>query len=113
MELVNQIVIHKLWGEGFVSRHDDSGFFVTFGGEEKPFSYPDSFAAFLRFADPQLQNTAEVLLAKKAEEKSKAMASWHSSSYQREERPCPCQDTDDFDHPNLCSCRDESSTDPW
>ena len=81
MELVNQIVIHKLWGEGFVSRHDASGFFVTFGGEEKPFSYPDSFAAFLRFADPQLQKNAEDLLAKKAEEKSKAMASWHSSSY--------------------------------
>ena len=81
MELLNQIVIHKLWGEGFVSRHDASGFFVTFGGEEKPFSYPDSFAAFLRFADPQLQKDAEDLLAKKAEEKSKAMASWHSSSY--------------------------------
>ena len=66
MELLNQIVIHKLWGEGFVSRHDASGFFVTFGGEEKPFSYPDSFAAFLRFADPQLQKDAEDLLAKKS-----------------------------------------------
>ena len=65
MELLNQIVIHKLWGEGFVSCHDASGFFVTFGGEEKPFSYPDSFAAFLRFADPQLQKDTEALLAKK------------------------------------------------
>ena len=64
MDFLNQIVIHKLWGEGTVTRYDHTGLYVTFGNEEKRFGYPHSFAEFLRFRDPVLQETAQQLLLK-------------------------------------------------
>lgn len=80
MDFLNQIVIHKLWGEGTVTRHDHTGLYVTFGNEEKRFGYPHSFAEFLRFRDPVLQETAQQLLLKEKEEKAKAVSSQRSAS---------------------------------
>ena len=73
MDFLNQIVIPKLWGEGTVTRYDHTGFYVTFGNDERRFGYPDSFAEFLRFKDPQLQNMTEQLLQEKESEKAKAL----------------------------------------
>lgn len=80
MDFLNQIVVHKLWGEGTVTRHDHTGFYVTFGNEEKRFGYPHSFAEFLRFRDPALQETAQQLLLKEKEEKEKAVSSQRSAT---------------------------------
>lgn len=55
MNLIDQTVFHKIWKEGIVVRHDDTGLYVRFGETEKRFLYPDSFERYLTFADPVLQ----------------------------------------------------------
>ena len=47
MNFLNQIVIHKAWGEGIVTRQEKSVLYVSFGADEKRFGHPDSFAGFL------------------------------------------------------------------
>lgn len=78
MDFIGKVVIHKAWGSGIVSRHDASGFYVCFGQEEKRFSYPDSFAVFLRFEDPQLQEEPQKLLLQKDEAKRKIIVAQHA-----------------------------------
>ena len=58
MDFVNQIVIHKVWGECTIVKHEDDILFIIYSEEEKRFKYPDSFADFLRFKDEQLQINA-------------------------------------------------------
>ena len=77
MNFLIQIVIHKAWGEGIVTRQEKSVLYVSFGADEKRFGHPDSFAGFLRFKDPHLQEMTEQLLQKQANEKAKAIAYSH------------------------------------
>lgn len=67
MDFLNKKVIHKLWGEGTVCEHQHPRFKVRFGEEIKSFSFPQSFAGFLRFADSDDQNALEELLKEKEE----------------------------------------------
>ena len=79
MDFLNEIVIHKLWGEGIITRQEQNVLYVSFGNDEKRFGHPDSFVKFLCFKDPQLQEMTEQLLQKKEAEKANAMADRHSA----------------------------------
>ena len=65
MDLVGKAVIHKAWGKSVIIKQDSSVLYIVFNQEEKRFSYPDSFASFLKFEDPNLQDEAMRLLQKK------------------------------------------------
>jgi hypothetical protein len=47
MNLVNQTVIHKSFGEGKVTEQSGNYLTITFGTEEKKFIYPDSSNNFV------------------------------------------------------------------
>lgn len=93
MDFLNQIVIHKLWGEGIVSRHDKTGFYVRFGEDERRFGHPESFAEFLRFQDPQLQEMTERLLQEKEAEKAKALNTRYQSPPAPQSKNTPARKT--------------------
>lgn len=58
MTLENQIVTHKIFGEGKVVEHDDSNYMlVQFSTGNKKFKYPDAFGSFLTIGDVSI-NTA-------------------------------------------------------
>ena len=74
MDFVNQIVIHKVWGECTIVKQEDDILFIIYSEEEKRFKYPDSFADFLRFKDEQLQINAWRDLQKKETARQQAAA---------------------------------------
>lgn len=64
MDLINQKVLHKAFGEGIVVAQDGTLLTVSFGGMEKSFRYPDSFENFLEAEDEALAATIKSELQK-------------------------------------------------
>lgn len=67
MKLVNQTVVHKLFGEGTVVAHSGDYLTVRFSKEEKKFITPDIFTTFLKCKDEKLQVELEAAFAEKQE----------------------------------------------
>lgn len=63
MNLTDQLVIHKTFGEGKVVDHTEGYLSILFGEGEKRFIYPDSFQEFLRAKDETLHTTIQNELA--------------------------------------------------
>ena len=70
MNLVNQTVVHKTFGEGTVIAHNGDYIIVKFAKEEKKFIYPDIFTTFVKCKDANLQAELEVAFAAKEEAKA-------------------------------------------
>ncbi|SHJ45233.1 hypothetical protein SAMN02745248_00166 [Hathewaya proteolytica DSM 3090] len=63
MNLVNEVVIHKVFGKGRVSSLEDNYMVVSFHGDEKKFLYPDSFDEFFEAQNPKLNDEIQAQLA--------------------------------------------------
>jgi len=68
MNLVNQIVVHKIFGEGTVVTHDDKYLTIFFAIGEKKFTFPDAFNNFLTAKDSATSNKITILLKEAADE---------------------------------------------
>jgi hypothetical protein len=78
MNLTNQNVIHKLFGEGTVIEHSDKYITISFSAGEKKFPFPDSFNIFLSIKDRNLAEQIETLLKEKEAEEAKKRALWET-----------------------------------
>ena len=71
MNLIDEEITHKVFGEGNIVDHDDSIITVDFNKDIKKFVYPDAFKKFITLND---RNTAkhlkQVLLKRKMEEEA-------------------------------------------
>ena len=70
MNLTNQTVVHKIFGEGTVVEHSGDCLTVRFSKEEKRFITPDVFTTFLKCKDEKLQAELEAAFAAKQEAKT-------------------------------------------
>ena len=70
MNLVNQTVVHKSFGEGTVIAHNGDYITVKFAKEEKKFIYPDIFTTFVKCKDTNLQAELEAAFVAKKEAKT-------------------------------------------
>lgn len=73
MDFVGKTVLHKTWGKGVVCRQNAEYIIVSFAQEEKMFSYPKSFEAFLRFEDSCLNEEIQRLIQMREAEKRKCV----------------------------------------
>lgn len=71
MNLINEEITHKIFGEGNIVDHDESIITIDFNEDIKKFVYPDAFGKFITLND---RNTAEqlnkVLSKRKKEEEA-------------------------------------------
>lgn len=74
MNLLNQLVTHKAFGEGEVTEHSDSYLNITFATGDKRFVFPDSFEMFLKAEDTQINEQISELLKLKTIEKEMKIA---------------------------------------
>jgi len=58
VNLINEEITHKVFGEGNIVGHDDSIITIDFNEDTKKFVYPDAFGKFITLND---QNTAKTL----------------------------------------------------
>ena len=70
MNLVNQAVVHKKFGEGVIVAHNGDNITVRFSDRESRFVSPDTFTSFLKCKDAKLQSELEKAYAVKAEAKA-------------------------------------------
>lgn len=69
MNLVNQKIIHKVFGEGSIVKQDDSVLTVAFKNDTKSFVYPDAFGQFITLKDQETAHIMESVISKlKSEE---------------------------------------------
>ena len=69
MDLINQKITHKVFGEGSIVSHDDSLITVDFNNETKVFVYPDAIGDFITLKDEELaQSMKKVVRQLKSEE---------------------------------------------
>ncbi|MBD7986274.1 malate synthase [Sporosarcina sp. Sa2YVA2] len=68
MNLLNEEITHKVFGEGNIVEHEDSVLTVDFNTDIKKFVYPDAFENFLTLNDPLTAKTFEDLFLKKQQE---------------------------------------------
>lgn len=54
MDLIGEIVVHKVFGEGTIINHTEDYLTISFKQGEKKFVYPDAFKAFLKARDPSV-----------------------------------------------------------
>lgn len=93
MNLLNQTVVHKAFGEGIVIAHDGDYITVKFSNRESRFISPDIFISFLKCKDAQLQSALEEAAAAKEqakaqkarEEREKAMREAEEANRRAEE----------------------------
>ena len=67
MNLVNQAVVHKAFGEGIIVAHSGDYITAKFSDRESRFVFPDAFSSFLKCKDVNLQSELEALSKAKAE----------------------------------------------
>ena len=65
MNIINETVIHKAFGEGTVTGLKNGQILVSFNGTEKSFIYPDAFEKFIKFKNNAAQARAEEEIGKK------------------------------------------------
>lgn len=64
MNLVDQIVLNKVYGEGRVSSQDDKYVYIAFKAGEKKFKYPEAFDIFLRLKDKDKQKNVDAYITR-------------------------------------------------
>lgn len=79
MDFLNKRIIHSKLGQGVVCEYDHPYFSVRFGEKVVKFSYPGSFAGYLRFADEEDQRMVEDMIREKEEKKAKEKSNWVSN----------------------------------
>lgn len=62
MDLLNQIVIHKAFGEGTVIKQNENYITVSFNIGEKMFAFPTAFDGFLQAKDKAISNQIKTML---------------------------------------------------
>ena len=60
MNLTNQIVIHKAFGEGTIIEHSGNYLTVSFQMGDKKFIFPDAFRNFLSAKDASISEQMDV-----------------------------------------------------
>ncbi len=70
MNLINQPVVHKAFGEGTVIAYEGNYITVKFSARESKFVTPDIFTTFLKCKDAKLQAELEAAFAAKEEAKA-------------------------------------------
>ncbi|GAA0362767.1 hypothetical protein GCM10008932_14080 [Alkalibacterium iburiense] len=69
MDLTNQKITHKVFGEGHIVSHNDTILTVKFDNDKKEFVYPDAFDSFISLKDPAVaQSMEKVVKQLKSEE---------------------------------------------
>ncbi|WP_062106520.1 hypothetical protein [Bacillus niameyensis] len=92
MNLINEEVTHKVFGEGNIVGHDGSIITIDFNEQIKKFVYPDAFGKFITLNNRNTaENLKEVLLKKEMEEKAierkrKEEKERHAAELQRREK---------------------------
>jgi hypothetical protein len=74
MDLVNQIVIHKYFGDGKIIEQSGNYLTIIFDIGEKKFNFPDSFKDFLRAKDKTIDEQIRIFLMKFEEEQKRVNA---------------------------------------
>lgn len=69
MNLINQLVTHKAFGEGKIIEQVDSYLNIAFAVGDKRFVFPGSFELFLKAKDPQVEEQIGELLKKQTVER--------------------------------------------
>lgn len=64
MELINQLVIHKAFGEGKIVEQDDKYLTIAFNSGNKRFLFPDSFDTFIKAKNPEIADQITEILRK-------------------------------------------------
>ena len=71
MNLINEAVTHKVFGEGSIVEHEESIITIEFNKDIKKFVYPDAFGKFITLTDRSLAKAfKEVFLQKELEEEA-------------------------------------------
>ena len=69
MNLVNEEITHKVFGEGNIVEHEESIITVDFNKDIKKFVYPDAFDEFLTLNNPETAQTFKAIFLKRQQEK--------------------------------------------
>ena len=71
MNLINEEITHKVFGEGNIVDHDGSIITINFNEDIKKFVYPDAFGNFITLNDPNTaKSLKKVLLEREIEEEA-------------------------------------------
>ncbi|MDV6376885.1 malate synthase [Sporosarcina sp. GW1-11] len=68
MNLINEEITHKVFGEGNIVEHEESVITVNFDKHSKKFVYPDAFKKFITLNDRSAAKTLKEVILKKEEE---------------------------------------------
>src|SRR5690625_3122088 len=71
MNLINEEITHKVFGEGNIVDHDESIITIDFNEDTKKFVYPDAFGSFITLNDRETaKSLKKVLLKREMEEEA-------------------------------------------
>ena len=71
MNLINEIITHKVFGEGNIVDHEDSILTIEFSDDIKKFVYPDAFGTFITLNDQSTANSLKkIFLEREMEEEA-------------------------------------------
>lgn len=65
MNLINEEITHKVFGEGNIVDHDESFITVDFNEDIKKFVYPDVFGEFITLHDQNIANSLKEIISKR------------------------------------------------
>lgn len=68
MNLINEEITHKVFGEGNIVEHEGSIITVDFNEEIRKFVYPDAIGKFIKLNDPNTAKTFKKVMTKRQEE---------------------------------------------
>lgn len=68
MNLINEEITHKVFGEGNIVDHEGSTITVDFNEEIRKFVYPDAIGKFIKLNDPNTAKTFMKIMTKREEE---------------------------------------------
>lgn len=88
MNLLNEVVEHIKFGNGVVTKLDDSKISVEFQGDigTKLFQYPEAFEKFLKAINPNAENSVMEDLDKRLEERNQELKEEERRITELEER---------------------------
>jgi hypothetical protein len=69
MNLLNEEITHKVFGEGDIVDQDESFITIAFDNDTKKFVYPDAFAKFIKLKNPEVAESLKEILSKREAEK--------------------------------------------
>jgi len=85
MDITNQGVVHKVFGDGVVIEHAGGFVSVDFGGDVKKFQFPGGFQTFLTAKDSIIADQINELLMKAEEEKTEKIKAEEEAKSRQEE----------------------------